>query len=177
MSLGFRADPTNTSAVISVAGTDQVVITNASNVVATTFTGALVGNATSATNLATTTGAAPVYGVRAWVCFDGTRDTSGTVNAAFTNRFIYGNGAASGNVTGVLKTATGSYTISFSTAMTSTNYAVIGSTDNGSSVTVINVLEVASLATGSCSIVTAYAGGGTGRTLTDKVINSVYILG
>jgi hypothetical protein len=177
MSMGFRAESTNTSGVITVAGVDQVVINNAGDVAATTFTGALVGNAATATNLATTTGAAPVYGVRAWVCFDGTRDTSGTVTAAFTNRFIYGNGAASGNVTSVLKTATGSYTINFSTAMASTNYAVIGSTDNGSSVTVINVLEVASLATGSCSIVTAYAGGATNRTLTDKVINSVYILG
>lgn len=177
MSLGFRAESTNTSGVITVAGVDQVVINNVGDVAATTFTGALVGNAATATALSTATGTAPVYGVRAWVCFDGTRDTSGTVTAAFTNRFIYGNGAASGNVTSVLKTATGSYTISFSTAMTSTNYAVIGSTDNGSSATVINVLEVASLATGSCSIVTAFAGGGTGRTLTDKVINSVYILG
>jgi hypothetical protein len=173
MSLGLRADPTNTSAVISVAGTDQVVITNASNVVATTFTGALAGNATSATALSTTTGTAPVYGVRAWVNFDGTRNTSNVVDATNTNRYI----RASGNVTNVLKTATGTYTIAFSTSMTSTNYAVIGSTDNGSSVSVINVLEVASLATGSCSIVTAYAGGGTTRTLTDKVINSVYILG
>ena len=177
MSLGFRAEATNTSGVITVAGVDQVVINNVGNVAATTFTGALVGNAATATKFGTTTGTAPVYGVRAWVCFDGTRDTSGTVTAAFTNRFIYGNGAASGNVTSVLKTATGSYTITFATAMTSTNYAVIGSTDNGSSVSVINVLEVASLATGSFSIVTAYAGGSTVRTLTNKVINSVYILG
>jgi len=177
MSIGLRADSGGNSGAVTINGDDKLVITNAGNITATTFTGALVGNATSATKLSSTTGTAPVYGVRAWVNFDGTRDTSGTVNAAFTNRFIYGGGAASGNVTGVLKTATGSYTISFSTAMTSTNYAVIGSTDNGSSVTVINVLEVASLATGSCSIVTAYAGGGTGRTLTDKVINSVYILG
>ena len=127
MSLGLRADPTNTSAVISVAGTDQVVITNASNVVATTFTGALVGNADTATNLATTTGTAPVYGVRAWVSFDGTKDTSGAASSANTARYILQpNG--SGNVTSVLRTSTGNYTINFSTALPNASYSVVYST-------------------------------------------------
>ena len=119
MSLGLRADPTNTSAVISVAGTDQVVITNAGNVTATTFTGALAGNATTATALSTSTGAAPVYGVRAWVNFDGTKDTSGTVSTANTNRLI----RASGNVTNVLRNGTGDYSIFFTTGMSDANYA------------------------------------------------------
>jgi hypothetical protein len=127
MSMGFRADPTNTSGVITVAGVDQVVVTNASNVVATTFTGALAGNADTATNLATTTGTAPVYGVRAWVSFDGTKDTSGAASTANTKRFIYGGGLASGNVTNVLRNAAGDYTINFSTAMQDTNYCCVAS--------------------------------------------------
>ena len=118
MSMGFRADPTNTSAVISVAGTDQVVITNASNVVATTFTGALAGNASTATALSTATGAAPVYGARAWVNFNGKQNVSGVVEIANTNRFIRG----SGNVTNVLRNGMGDYTVSFAIAMPDANY-------------------------------------------------------
>lgn len=121
MSLGLRADPTNTSAVISVAGTDQVVITNASNVVATTFTGALAGNASTATGLSTSTGAAPVYGARAWVNFDGTRDTSGAVSTANTNRLI----RAQGNVSSVLRNGTGDYTVNFTTALQDGNYSTV----------------------------------------------------
>jgi hypothetical protein len=120
MSLGLRADPTNTSAVISVAGTDQVVITNAGNVTATTFTGALVGNAATATALSTATaGTAPSYAARAWVSFSGTQDTTGAVSSANTNRFING----SGNVTSVLRQATGQYYVYFSTPMPDARYA------------------------------------------------------
>ena len=129
MSMGLRADPTNTSGVISVAGVDQVVITNASNVVATTFTGALTGNATTATKLSTTTGTAPVYGVRAWVTFDLTRDSSGISTLANTNRFIYG----SGNVTNVLRVGTANFTVFFTTAMPNTNYSISAFASNPSS--------------------------------------------
>jgi hypothetical protein len=127
MSLGFRAESTNTSGVITVAGVDQVVINNAGNVAATTFTGALVGNASTATALSTATGAAPVYGVRAWVSFDGTKDTSGAASSANTARYILQpNG--SGNVTSVLRTSTGNYTINFSTALPNASYSVVYST-------------------------------------------------
>jgi hypothetical protein len=119
MSMGFRAESTNTSGVITVAGVDQVVINNAGDVAATTFTGALVGNAATATALSTATGTAPSYGVRAWVNFDGTKDTSGAASAANTNRLIRG----SGNVTNVLRNGTGDYSIFFTTAMIDANYA------------------------------------------------------
>ena len=127
MSMGFRADPTGNSGVITVAGADQVVITNASNVVATTFTGALAGNAATATKFGTTTGTAPIYGIRAWVTFNGLNNTSDVADATNTNRFIYGNGLASGNVTSVLRNAAGDYTINFSTAMQDTNYCCVAS--------------------------------------------------
>jgi hypothetical protein len=126
MSMGFRADPTGNSGVISVAGADQVVITNASNVVATTFTGALAGNADTATKFGTTTGVAPVYGCRAWVSFDATRDTSGAASGANTPRFIRG----SGNVSVVDKMSAGDYIITFQIPMPdifySVNYSNVG---------------------------------------------------
>jgi hypothetical protein len=119
MSMGFRAESTNTSGVITVAGVDQVVINNAGDVAATTFTGALVGNAATATKLSTATGTAPSFGARAWVSFSGTLDSTGAVSSANTNRFING----SGNVTNVLRQATGQYYIFFATPMPDAGYA------------------------------------------------------
>jgi len=121
MSLGLRAEANNTSGVISVAGVDQVVINNAGNVAATTFTGALVGNAATATNLTTTTGPAPVYGARAWVNFDGTRDNTGAATIANTLRFM----RAQGNVSSVLKLADGRYVINFATPIGNGDYAAV----------------------------------------------------
>lgn len=62
------------------------------------------------------TGDAPVYGIRAWVSFDGT--------GAGGTRTIRG----SGNVTSVTDNGTGDYTINFTTAMPDANYAVAGCT-------------------------------------------------
>ena len=69
------------------------------------------------------TGSAPIYGCRAWVNFDGTRneaDTGASTNGA--NVKI----RASGNVTSVLKNAVGDYTVTFTTAMPDANYAATG---------------------------------------------------
>jgi hypothetical protein len=68
------------------------------------------------------TGAAPIYGARAWVNFDADRDSSGATNTSNTNRFI----RSSGNVSSVLKTATGKFTVTMTTELPNTNYAVIG---------------------------------------------------
>lgn len=67
------------------------------------------------------TGTAPIYGVRAWVSFDGTKDTSGTTSTANTNRKIIG----SANVTSVLRNATGDYTVTMTTALPATTYCVV----------------------------------------------------
>jgi hypothetical protein len=71
-------------------------------------------------------GNAPIYGVRAWVNFDATRDSSGATNALNTNRFI----RSSGNVNSVKKDSTGRYTVTFTTAFGNTNYTVIYSAGN-----------------------------------------------
>ena len=65
------------------------------------------------------TGTAPIYGCRAWVNFDGTRNAAGVVDSSNTARFIRG----SGNVSSVVKNGTGSYTINFIIPMPDTNYA------------------------------------------------------
>ena len=69
------------------------------------------------------TGTAPIYGCRAWVNFDGTRneaDTGASTNGA--NVKI----RASGNVTSVLKNGTGDYTVNFTTALADANYCITG---------------------------------------------------
>tara|TARA_R110000868_G_scaffold80542_2_gene228822 strand:- start:247 stop:990 length:744 start_codon:yes stop_codon:yes gene_type:complete len=71
----------------------------------------------------TQTGTAPIFGVRAWVTFDMTRNAAGATDALFTPRFLIG----SGNVTSVTKTATGVATILFITALPDANYAYTGS--------------------------------------------------
>ncbi|NDB82714.1 MAG: hypothetical protein EB127_08240 [Alphaproteobacteria bacterium] len=68
-------------------------------------------------------GSAPIYGCRAWVNFDGTRNASGGSDTANTNRFI----RSSGNVTSVLRNGTGDYTVNFTTPMADANYSVSGS--------------------------------------------------
>lgn len=74
------------------------------------------------------TGSAPIYGCRAWVNFDGTKDTTGATSTANTNRLI----RASGNVTSVLRNAAGDYTITFTTAMPDANYAPVSMSSSAS---------------------------------------------
>jgi hypothetical protein len=70
-------------------------------------------------------GSAPVFGCRAWVNFDGTRDSTGALSTANTARLI----RASGNVTSVVRSGTGNYTINFTTAMPDANYASAAHSD------------------------------------------------
>jgi hypothetical protein len=63
-------------------------------------------------------GDAPIFGVRAWVVFDMTRNAANVLNSDNTTRFI----KASGNVASVTKNATGEFTVAFTTAMPDVNY-------------------------------------------------------
>jgi hypothetical protein len=112
-----------TGKIADVAVTDAKLASNA------VTTAKIAGAAVDATKLSgAQTGAAPIYGARAWVCFDGTRnemDTGVSTNGA--NVKIY----AGGNVTSVLKNATGDYTVNFTVALPDENYAV--------SINIINV--------------------------------------
>jgi hypothetical protein len=59
------------------------------------------------------TGSAPIYGARAWVCFNGT----GTPSVR-----------ASGNISSITDNGTGDYTANFTTAMPDINYSAAGNT-------------------------------------------------
>ena len=96
-------------------------------VVGTTDTQTLTNKTLTTPNInsapfATVVGTAPIYGVRAWVNFDGTKDTTGATSTANTNRLI----RASGNVTSVLRNATGDYTLTYTTAMPDADYSIGG---------------------------------------------------
>lgn len=65
---------------------------------------------TAVTTQMNATGSAPMYACRAWVYFNG---NTGAI-------------VAQGNVASVVRTAAGSYTINFATAIEDVNYAVIG---------------------------------------------------
>jgi len=63
------------------------------------------------------TGSAPIFGARAWVNFDGTTVTNVGGEDRCTIR-------ANGNVSKVVRNATGDYTVHFTTAMSDANYAI-----------------------------------------------------
>jgi len=81
-------------------------------------------------NLITYTGTAPLYGVRAWACFDGSSGASPVIKA-------------SGNIASIVRNSTGNYTITFTTAMTSSNYAVslCGYNTNATGVLIGHVMD------------------------------------
>jgi hypothetical protein len=90
----------------------------------------------------------PSFACRAWVNFDGTKDTTGASSSSNTNRLIRG----SGNVASVLRNGTGDYTINFSIPMPDTNYACNVTTSNGSSAYPIKGI-VTTYAVGSIRII------------------------
>ncbi len=75
-----------------------------------TINGGLAVNTSSLRTELNATGSAPVYACRAWVNFNGV--TTVTIRA-------------NGNVSSVVRNATGDYTINFATALPDANYAVV----------------------------------------------------
>jgi hypothetical protein len=118
------------------------------------------------------TGSAPIYGCRAWVNFDGTRneaDTGASTNGANVKVF------ASGNVTSVLKNSTGNYTVTFTTAMPDANYATVGSVDQASHASVPEFGTTKTSSAFSVVTTTVTAISGDNRTLADSNNVSVAI--
>lgn len=123
--------------------------TNTTQIATTAFVNAEISGDVGVANSAlvktalNASGSAPIYGVRAWVSFDGT----GTPAIA-----------ASGNVTSITDNGTGDYTINFTTAMPDADYAVAvtcGGTGAGSN----NHAYIVSRATGSVRVVCYDSGG------------------
>jgi len=89
-------------------------------------------------------GSAPIFGARAWVNFDGTRnegDTGASTNGA--NVKIRG----SGNVASVLKNSAGNYTATFTVAMADASYAVSLASALG------NNHKVQSIGSSTCNVI------------------------
>jgi hypothetical protein len=118
-SLSLENDSSLAQGYLKVNGSTAATLTTSG--ITGNLTGNVTGNADTATQFSTTTGSAPAYACRAWVNFDGTRDTTGAVSTANTNRLIRG----SGNVTSVTRSGLGDYTVIFTTAMPNANYATI----------------------------------------------------
>jgi len=139
-------------------------------VVGTTDTQTLTSKTLTTPNInsaqfATVAGTAPIYGVRAWVNFDGTKDTTGATSTANTNRLI----RASGNVTSVLRNATGDYTLTYTTAMPDADYSIGGTASrsatsggNGAGVTV-TANDVSTARTTSVCRIILLSNGGDGQ--------------
>ena len=68
------------------------------------------------------TGSAPIYGCRAWVNFDGTEGD--TIGGEFRCTI-----RSSGNVSKVVRSATGTFVVHFATAMPNNDYAICGITN------------------------------------------------
>lgn len=115
------------NAATATTATSATNATNATNAVNATSAASCTGNSATATKLTTADGSAPSYSARAWVNFNGT----GAIGANQTIR-------SNGNVSSVVKTGDGTYTVNFTIAMQNANYAFLVS-QNGDRATLANV--------------------------------------
>ena len=103
------------------------------------------------------TGSAPIYGCRAWVNFDGTAGT--TVDGEFRCTI-----RAAGNVSKVVRTAAGTYTMTFATAMPDANYAALTNAEAGGSTGQRSAQTISQLA-GSFEFQTRLQGSSSGENM------------
>jgi hypothetical protein len=166
-SLTLENDSSLSQGYIKVNGSTAATLTTSG--ITANLTGNVTGNATTATKLSTTTGSAPAYACRAWVNFDGQRDTTGAVSTANTNRLI----RASGNVTSVLRNSAGNYTITFTTTMTDANYC-FSSASNKAGTSSLTGNQLISQNTSNVTFLLEY---GAGFVANDASIISITIFG
>jgi hypothetical protein len=125
---------TTTGFVQSADTSGQISLqSNGSTVLALTSTGTTTtGTQSVSGNLSFNSGygsSAVAYGCRAWVDFDGT----GTPAIR-----------ASGNVSSITDTATGSFVVNLTTAMPDTNFAAVSDTNNGTSASTSSAMRSSS---------------------------------
>lgn len=117
----------NPTIAVTAAGISSTELGSSSVIAAKIATSAVEtakiadANVTAAKLSGAQSGSAPIYGARAWVTFDGTKDTSGATSTSNTNRLING----SGNVSSVARNGTGDYTVNLTTAVADANFAAV----------------------------------------------------
>jgi len=121
----FPAGGVGNPAGTVVGTTDTQTLTN-KTLTSPTMTTPTIDSA----QIPTVSGTAPIYMCRAWVNFNG---TTAAINA-------------SANVASVTRTAAGTFTVAFTTALPDANYAAIGTV---SSTQYLRAVQTASSATGS----------------------------
>ena len=193
MSISLQADSNLPQGYILVNGTAAATIKqdgsiSAPSLSANSITGNLTGNvvgsvtgslsgvASQATTLVTASaGPAPVYGCRAWVNFDATRNAAGGTDGNNTNRFI----RSAGNVSSVSRVTSGEYNIIFTIPMSDTGYTIAGTCNqavdgNRSSGWTIKNTDSSSLTLSSVRINTGSVSSGTAG---DVTVNTVIVFG
>ena len=108
---------------------------------------AYVDDEITSNGITQTTGTAPYYGCRAFGSFDG------TASAPMTP-------ISSGNIASIVRTTTGQYTITLTTAMDSVNYCVVANSYHQASVAYGNSTDVIILSPSQFKLVTARETGG-----------------
>ena len=118
-------------------------------------------------------GTAPIFGCRAWVNFDGTR------NEADTGASVIGQNVkirASGNVSSVLKNAVGDYTVNFTTAMPDAHYVVNGTSSDAGTTQAANLdVYFATIPTSSLFRIKTSVVNGTAYQIQDKEYNFISV--
>jgi hypothetical protein len=99
----------NTDRTLTLPDEAGTVLTDVSDLPAANLTGDVA--AARIADALNASGSAPIYACRAWVNWDGNSGSGNTIRA-------------SGNVSSVSRTATGEFTVNFSTAMPDANYCV-----------------------------------------------------
>ena len=160
---GITATVTELNYTDNVTSPIQTQLNTKSPIASPTFTGVPAAPTATAgtdtTQVATTafvkdeipnqlnaTGAAPLYGCRAWVNFNGT----GVVAIR-----------ASGNVSSITDNGTGDYTVNFTTAMADVNYCTVASVDTGGTNVTQGAALTLDLAVGSFRLLTGNSSNGT----------------
>ena len=114
------------TATTTLVGTDATQTLTNKTLTSPTMTTPTIDSA----QVPTVSGTAPLYMCRAWVNFNG---TTAAINA-------------SGNVTSVTRTAAGTFTVAFTTALPDANYIAVGTT---SATQYLRAVQTSTSATGS----------------------------
>ena len=114
-----------------------------------------------------TSGAAPYYGIRAWANFDGT-DYDGSGNCTIRS---------SGNVASIVRTNTGRFTVTLTSAMPDTNYAVVGIATASASTSATNNATLNHYTTNSTTVFLIQTSDASSNTYIDPAISSFAVIG